>query len=106
MMNWKAALTWRTQLDEIVGVVPQDQLCDLAGELARHTAHLNLRLNTHPQAAQPNGLDRQLTASEVSHILSVSKNWVYAHRRVLGGKKLGGSVRYSERSIRRYLAST
>ena len=106
MADWKTALSWRTQLEALIEAVPPDQVTDLLGELARHTACLNLSLNTHPQPAQPNGLDRQLNCAEVADLLGVSRNWVYSHRRVLGGKKLGGSVRYPERSIRRYLAST
>ncbi|MDP2578209.1 MAG: helix-turn-helix domain-containing protein, partial [Candidatus Palauibacterales bacterium] len=82
-----------------------DQLPELLGQLAYHQARINLSLNSPPKPAPTNALDRQLTAHEVSELLSLSEKWVYAHRTLLGGRKLGGSVRYSECAIRRFLAS-
>ena len=105
MTDWQRAMSWRAQLEAIIQAVPSDQLCDLAGELAKYQARIILSLNSPPQPAQSDGLSRQLTAAEVSQILSVSKNWVYQNRAKLGGKKLGGAVRYPERAVRKYLAS-
>ena len=105
MKDWRTALNWRSKLEAIVEAVPRDSIPDLLGELARHTACLNLRLNTHPQPATDNGLDRQLTCAEVAGLLAVSRNWVYSNRKKLGGVKLAGAVRYSELQVRRFLAS-
>ncbi len=105
MVDWRTALHWRAQLEALIEAVPPDQLCDLAGELAKYQARVILSLNSPPQPA-PNGpVDRQLTVAEVADLLAVSRNWVYQNRKKLGGVKLGGSVRFPSRLVRRYLAA-
>ena len=38
-------------------------------------------------------------------MLKVSKQWVYAHQRQLGGTRLDGALRFGEKAVRRYLAA-
>ena len=49
--------------------------------------------------------DRLLSAKEVAERMGTSKRWVYAHRRNLPFTKElpGGSIRFSERGLTRYM---
>ena len=44
-------------------------------------------------------LGKALTVKDVSRLLGVSRSWVYANVHLLGGVKLGGSLRFFENKI-------
>ena len=101
---------WRETLKQIVDQTPDERLTDLAGELARAQAIVSVRLSgigaQAPDAGNvPAGnVDDYLTAKQVAERLNVSVKFCYQHRSELGGRKVGGSVRFPERGIQRYLA--
>jgi excisionase family DNA binding protein len=102
-------MSWRDELEAILGRAGDAELPDLAGELARAQAIIALRLQrqdgrlSHDMTvSEPDGW---LTPDAVAERLGVSRKWVYAHRAELGGRKIGGHVRLPERGVRRYLAT-
>lgn len=99
-------MTWRDELRALVEAVQSKELPDLAGELARASALVTLRLNTpRENGAKAPATDRMLTAKQAANILSMSDKWVYRHARELGGTELSpGAVRFSARAIKRYVA--
>ena len=48
-------------------------------------------------------LGKALTVKDVSRLLGVSRSWVYANVHLLGGVKLGGSLRFFEKRIEEVL---
>lgn len=44
-------------------------------------------------------LGRSLTVKEVANLLQTSTLWVYKHWRGLGGRKIGGHIRFFENTI-------
>ncbi len=105
MTEWRTAMSWRDELEAIIGVVPADQLADLIGELARLDVLARQRLARDNGAAPSSPPEKYLKAREVAVMLEMSKQWVYAHQRELGGTRLDGAVRFGERAVRRYLAA-
>ena len=99
MTDWKTALNWRAQLEAIIQAVPPDQLCDLAGELAKYQARIILSLNTSTQpAAKPSEF---LTAKEAAALCKCSVQFVYDHAAYLGGAQIGNGQRRPWRFRRR-----
>ncbi len=105
MADWRESMSWRANLEAVVEAVPGDQLCHLIGELARLDAVTRQRLTSQDNGAPPPQPEKYLTARGVAAMLSVSKKWVYAHQRQLGGTRLDGALRFSEKAVRRYLAA-
>lgn len=102
------ATEWRERLRRVVEVVPDDELADLVGELARLEALARVRLSHDiaPPGAGERAApeDRYLKAEDVADRLRVSKQWVHGHRTELGGVKLSeGCLRFRERDVERYL---
>ena len=89
----------------IAEAVPPDQVPDLVAELARLDVLARQRLARDNGAAPPSLPEKYLKAQEVAVMLEISKQWVYAHQRELGGTRLDGAVRFGERAVRRYLAA-
>jgi excisionase family DNA binding protein len=98
---------WTDEAEREITVAPTSGLPDLAGSLARLQALVALRLsNGYPEAYRDKPEpDAYLTADEIAQRFGLSRKWVYAHRAELGGRKLGGRVRFPERAVRRYLAA-
>lgn len=92
---------------EGIATLPKERIPDAVGELERVKTALLARLYTSDGAPQqggrPNLSQGYFTAKDVADLLNVSRKWVYAHRDELGGKKIGGAVRFPERAVRRYL---
>ena len=76
-----------------------------AAELYRGRLELELRLAEQSQP-KPDGDGRAYTlkVGDVMGRLNVSRGWVYDHREDLGGKKIGGHVRFSDNGLARYVA--
>ncbi len=49
--------------------------------------------------------DRLLNAGEAGAFLGYSRDWVYRHQRAIGGRKLGGGIRFSRRDLEKWVAS-
>ncbi len=100
-------MNWQDELRAITAEVPAGDLPDLVAELARLDVLARQRLAQDNGAGAPAPVaDRSLTSREVAAMLSVSKQWVYAHQRELGGRKLDGAVRFSDKAVQRYLQAT
>jgi hypothetical protein len=57
------------------------------------------------RAPEPEQPETWLTAKQVAEMLGTSARWAFDHQRELGGRKLSRKcVRFSSRSVRRYLA--
>ena len=102
-MNWRLTMNWRSELEAIVEAVPGDQLCHLIGELARLDAVARQRLGAENGVPSAPNLDRLLTVEEVAHRLTASTRWVRRHRERLGGRKLDGLLRFSQKAVQRYI---
>jgi len=92
---------WTETLRAIVDSVPKDELHDLAAELARADVILRQRITAPP--ASPRAPDGWIDATEAGEMMGMSRSWCYEHREELGGRHIGGAVRYSVRRIRSYL---
>lgn len=101
-------MTWRDDLDGLVAAVPESELPDLLGELARAQAVLMSRLTaSRENGARPPSpaVGRFLTAEELADKLSLDRKWCYAHATELGAVRLSnGCVRFPEKAILRFLA--
>lgn len=102
-MNWQHAMAWRDMMRQAVEAVPAEQLPDLVAELARADAIARQRMLVPDPSKNDPEPDRLLRAAEVAERLSVSVKWVYRHQGRLGGTKLGGAVRFSERAVESYI---
>ena len=98
-------MNWQDQLRAITAAIPAGELLDLVAELARLDVLARQRLAQDNGARTPEP-DRWLTAKELAAMLSISVKWIYAHQRELGGTRLDGAVRFSEKAVRRYLQAT
>lgn len=98
---------WRAELEAITAQVPEAELPDLIGELARADAIARARLNPPCENGRPQASDpaMYLTAEEVAKRLHVSAKWVYAHQSELGVVRLGAAIRFPERALERYLTA-
>ncbi|MBI4540064.1 MAG: helix-turn-helix domain-containing protein [Gemmatimonadetes bacterium] len=85
--------------------LPRERVPDALAEIERIRAALWAKLMTPEARAGRNGgeVDDYLTAAEIARRFSVSTKFVYAHRAELGGRKIGGAVRFPERAVRRYI---
>lgn len=96
-------MSWRADLRQLVTGVPDEELHDLVGELARADSVARARLL--PRASTRREPDTYLSAEDVANCLGMSPKFVYANRDHLGGVKLGTSVRFSRRAVDRYMAN-
>lgn len=88
-----------------VETVPQDQLPELLGELARLQAEALARLHTRvdvPTVENP-PLGTVLTATEVAELFKVSERWVRNHRAELGGFGTAKMLRFPEQGVRAWM---
>ena len=98
-------MKWRAQLEAIIQAVPPDQLCDLAGELAKYQARIMLLLSHATQrAAKPS---EYLTANEAAALCKCSPQFVRDHGQELGGVQFGNGQRrrwrFRERDVLAYM---
>jgi predicted DNA-binding transcriptional regulator AlpA len=91
---------WIPRFREIVEAVPPDGYPDLAAECARAEMLMRRNMSLTPK---PEPRDGWIDATQAGEMLGMSRSWVYERRDELGGRKLGGAVRFSTRRIRRYL---
>ena len=103
-------MSWREELRAIVDSVPQDELPDLIGGLAREQAILTARPGRPLTPAAPNSgggkRDRLLNVGEAAECLSVTERWLYDHKDLPFRLKLpGGLVRFSERGLERWIST-
>lgn len=81
--------------------VSREQLPELRGQAYEFAAKVEMKIaeghRMHDDAA-----DYPITPLEVAARLNHTRLWVYRHRRELGGKKFGGSLRFSEAGLQRY----
>ncbi len=98
-------MTWRDDLDGLVAAVPESELPDLVGELARAQALAQVRLqpSTSNGASGIHKLDQYLSADDGADRLPVDRHWVYAHRHELGGFKIDGRVMFPARRLCQYM---
>ena len=98
-------MSWRDDLSALVAAVPESELPDLVGELARAQALAQVRLQppTSNGAAGIHKLDQYLSADDVADRLPVDRHWVYAHRHELGGFKIDGRVMFPARRLCQYM---
>ena len=97
---------WRERLRELVASVPPDDLDAAIGELEAGKARLYARLLANGRPSEEVVSDPyNLTAEVVAEELGLTPKWCYSHRRELGGKRIGGCVRFSRRGLQRYLAA-
>ena len=84
-----------------MAAVPERELPDLVGELARAQALAQVRLQPGPNGTRPQKLelDNYLSADQVAELLPFDRRWVYAHRRELGGVKVDGRVAFPYRRL-------
>lgn len=89
----------------LVEEVPSGEIPDLIGELARAKVLAESRLHARIPTPRPESDgDRILNVQEVTDLIGLSPKWVYSHADELGGFKIGGSLRFSEREVRRYIS--
>ena len=96
-------MNWRDDLEVLVAAVPERELPDLVGELARAQALAQVRLQP-PQrnGRKPPEIGEYLTADELAAKLKVKPKWCYEHSDELGAVKLSnGCVRFPVRAVMR-----
>ena len=107
-MSTDASPSWRPRLRAILDSISEEEAPDLIAELARKQFLLQGKITRRDFRERPVGgssADRCLTAAEVAELWGMSEKWVYIHREELGGVKLGSSVRFPEKALRKYLNS-
>ena len=101
-------MNWQDRLRASAAEVPPDELPDLVGELARQEVLARQRLagdngvGLAPESGGP-ALERLLTVEEVAEGVGASPRWVRRHRECLGGRKLDGLLRFSQKAVQRYI---
>ena len=96
---------------ERIDAVPDEELPELLGQVARLWASLLARLlrpetNHSTPPAQPHGSnDRLLKVKELAELMEVNTRWIYRHAdKWPFTKRLGpGTLRFSERGFERWL---
>jgi hypothetical protein len=73
--------TRRRGLSAVSGTVEVALTADTIEQIANHVAYL---LRTEPPLER-----KPLTAGQLAHHLGVERAWVYKHRHLLGGERLG-----------------
>jgi predicted DNA-binding transcriptional regulator AlpA len=78
---------------------PFDPFFDKIREIVREEIKAVLNGNSH--AREPSGL---LKLKDAAKHLNQSESWVYRHWKEVGGKKLGGNIRFSIADIEKFIA--
>lgn len=96
--------TWPAELKALIERIPDAEMEEAVGELARAQAIVALRARGPIAPAGDNGL-RHFKAEEVAELLGVDVTWVYRNKKKLGAVSLadGGAVRFPEAKLRRFL---
>jgi predicted DNA-binding transcriptional regulator AlpA len=78
---------------------PFDPFFDKIREIVREEIKAVLNGNSH--AREPS---RLLKLKDAAKHLNQSESWVYRHWKEVGGKKLGGNIRFSIADIEKFIA--
>ena len=92
---------WTMAFRPLVDSVPPDEWIDAVAELARADVILRQRITAPP--ASPRAADEWVDATEAGRLCGMSRSWCYESRELLGGRHIGGAVRFSTKRIRQYL---
>jgi predicted DNA-binding transcriptional regulator AlpA len=80
---------------------PFDLLVDQIRAVVREEIKAALNGNGNGHEREPNSL---LKLKDAAQRLNQSESWVYRHWKELGGKKLGGNIRFSTDDIEKFIA--
>jgi hypothetical protein len=102
-------MLWRDELRRAIEAIPDGEVDQGIGELEAGKARLYTRLLKPADDGDHRAADSadpyNLTVKDVAEMIGLKPGTCYNHRRALGGKKIGGAVRFSRRGVERYLAA-